>query len=1214
MSALFRPRLAFMLVAAVLLTLAFAALPRTANAEIHQITTGELNWGVKESWRNYVGGGLVTEGASVNEDGTYKFPVKSGTFDDETNTTELDLAGSVWFRSWWEYIEPGKWALDTTIKDLKVVINPTEQILRGTIIGYSQDDPGGELHENVDVVVAQIDIADSQSITFDNGQSVYSGLATMAAAGLGLYGPGTALDRLSFSYTGPGGLPDTGEKLGVPGSVSLEEAQRHVSDFPKETVSRSNARVFVGEGGEQLDFVEIKNAHNANTVMRFSRFDAETLESVGTPASFTDFPVHNGNRFFGRFFRIVQLPESGDLVFLRGGMGDDDFGNWLMQASWNDASGTYSFSKVGELPDTYINQATNNPVTPQVGDMVYNDVLDEVQILAQNPDSTDLYDQSLVYRFSEGENGWERQESVLRAPDTGQWAGATEMNTPWGYQVSGSAVTETQDLAVARDGSLIVPSKTGYMGTPDPEDPDSTVRTNLPSAQIKFSGAAATTRYIPGTIVGIHPFADYYYGWTSASTSYDGSVLIHNSQWGLESFIRVDIVEGDAQVTGPIYYSEDDYAPYGMATMGRLITADPARGRDWVVSVSDNDGLFLNAFHQVNGEDVMFSRHRQSELSSVGAFGAPPVVHPNGDLYLVVNERTSGPLTIVRMDFRGEFASFDETPQVREVELDANETSETVSFTSTIEGGSPAPTRQWQVKRAGESRFVDIEGETGETLEVTADRKANSSLFRAFYDSEAGQIATEPASLTVRYAPSVVNEPADANVTAGDPATFVVMPTGNPMPDVVWQVRLNGVWQNIDLDNGQFEVSGEHGGFLAVNDTNTEMDGLKFRARLRNQITPGSAESKTVFSREVTLRVSQAETSRVYFDSASSSADWGVANRYRCYVTGNIARGWIETEGGATQIPGTTPTGGLCAGTNAATGKPWGTGGEAFRFGLGAALFPEVGDEPLTPVYDPESRRLRVDLAGKVRFLGHTYHAPGDTTPLLKTELSNLRIEADLGSGEGFIYVDAAGTNMDSDVPLKVDGVKIAYFDASAIALNPVDGRITIANVPTFLHQQGVQIFGNYPVNEPMDPLTLDLKVGEKPVRPDEPTPPVEEIVAPAVKKLGFKALKGNTAVVRINCPVAATSGCRVTAPKKATLVARGKVNGKVRTQLKQGARINVPAKIGAGKTATVKLKLTGKQRRILKNRKVIARFRLVSTSVGGKADRRNVTLRGKVR
>ena len=50
-----------------------------------------------------------------------------------------------------------------------------------------------------------------------------------------------------------------------------------------------------------------------------------------------------------------------------------------------------------------------------------------------------------------------------------------------------------------------------------------------------------------------------------------------------------------------------------------------------------------------------------------------------------------------------------------------------------------------------------------------------------------------------------------------------------------------------------------------------------------------------------------------------------------------------------------------------------------------------------------------------MRFWGHAHHAPGNTTPLLDTTLSNLRV---IASGDtGRLVADASGATMDDPLP-----------------------------------------------------------------------------------------------------------------------------------------------------------------------------------------------------
>ncbi len=1127
---------------------------RPAVAQVHQLSEGELSWGVKESWRNYVGGGVVSEGAELNADGTFKFPLESGTYDDETRTTVLNFGGQVWFRAWWEFTSPGKWALDTTFRDLQVVISPEEQVIRGTHVGYSQDDPGGELHEFYDVVLGSVDVTTGE-VSFDGGVSSYSNLRTIAGGGLLLYSPGSLIDPVSFSYAGPGGIPDLGEDFGTPGGVSLVPAARHVSDWTQESWTMANRRAFASADGKGLTFAEIKSSTGAAAQLRITRLDPESLEPLGTPTVISPLPVYNGNRYWGRYFRFAHDAETDDLYFLRGGMGADNFGNWVMRARWNQGAGSFEVEKVAELPPAFVN-GQGNLQSPSFGELVYNDVLDELAVLSKNPAPSDLYDGGILYRFQrQDDGGWERVDAVLRAPDGGRWADANILITPWEMAATASLVPRWNNIAVARDGGYVIPSQTARIRQLDPESGEQ-VETKLPSVHIAIDGDEATPRYIEGTVAETHPAFDYYYGWSAASRSHDGSVLIHNSQWGLETFVRVDVVAGKAQVVGPVYRTFDTSPPYQSSTLGHSVAADPVRGWDWITDRSDPDGFVFNAFHEAGGVDTMFSRHKQPEFIG-GVLGSTPEVGPDGDVYLIVKDGDANAAALQRFEYLGIFVELGEQPADVVASLTAEEESEAVSFTSTVVGGTPAPTRRWQLKQPGTTKFADLAGESGETLELDATRELAGAQVRAVYSSAAGEIATEPAELDVRFAPAVVNQPQDVSIVAGQPANFVAMPAGNPMPEIQWQVRIGGVWQAVDLDSGQFEVSGEQGGFLTVTETSTELDGAVFRARLRNRITPGSDAWSTAFTRAAKLAVSAAPSAARTF--GSGSFEWGIAERWRCYVTGTVAQGGVEVGGGVTRIPGTEAKGALCP-----------AAGESSL----AFSFPVRGGS-----YDPASGSLEVKMNGSVRFWGHAYHVPGSTTPQLDTTFSDLRLVA---SGDtGTIYADATGATMGNPSPVTHEDVPLASVDLAGSGPVP-DGEagLTWSAAPTALTASGAEVFDSYPVGEPFDPVAMRLRFGTpqpdpgpgpgpqaKPELP-EPIAGVAQVTGPAarVKPAKAKQSLGGSRVARLgalSCPAGAP--CRVLAPKRV----RVKVAGE-----SFAAQVLAPRWIGAGRDAQLRVRL----------------------------------------
>lgn len=154
-----------------------------AEATVYEVTGGDADWGVKESYRQYVTGPIangeitVIDPATENTDGTYHFPDATGTFTAETCAIDAAFTGGVNF-----YGHEGEMDLD--VADLSV------KSADGSLALYSDDT------HIADVAVAELAIADG-AITVDGAA------ATVSADGVdffgGFYTAGTALDPVSFA-------------------------------------------------------------------------------------------------------------------------------------------------------------------------------------------------------------------------------------------------------------------------------------------------------------------------------------------------------------------------------------------------------------------------------------------------------------------------------------------------------------------------------------------------------------------------------------------------------------------------------------------------------------------------------------------------------------------------------------------------------------------------------------------------------------------------------------------------------------------------------------------------------------------------------------------------------------------------------------------------------------------------------------------------------
>ncbi|MFI5430264.1 HtaA domain-containing protein [Aeromicrobium sp. UC242_57] len=122
------------------------------------VASGDLAWGVKESFRKYIGGPIahgtttVAGGASIADDGTFRFPVDSGSYDPKTKTLEVEYDGSVHFTG-----HAG--ALDLKISDPRVEITGDKGVLVADVVSKSLDST--ELTTYDDVELAALDAKDA---------------------------------------------------------------------------------------------------------------------------------------------------------------------------------------------------------------------------------------------------------------------------------------------------------------------------------------------------------------------------------------------------------------------------------------------------------------------------------------------------------------------------------------------------------------------------------------------------------------------------------------------------------------------------------------------------------------------------------------------------------------------------------------------------------------------------------------------------------------------------------------------------------------------------------------------------------------------------------------------------------------------------------------------------------------------------------------------
>ena len=164
----------------------------------------------------------------------------------------------------------------------------------------------------------------------------------------------------------------------------------------------------------------------------------------------------------------------------------------------------------------------------------------------------------------------------------------------------------------------------------------------------------------------------------------------------------------------------------------------------------------------------------------------------------------------------------------------------------------------------------------------------------------------------------------------------------------------------------------------------------------------------------------------------AATLTWGFKESFRAYIDGSIANGeWTVADGATYETP---------------------------AFGFAA----EDGR------LDPRVMQGSVDFPGSVRFTGHG--------GILDTTIANpaLLFRAD---GKAFLLLDVRGVTMEGD-DVAMASTLFVELDLTGQDLAPVDGIVTLDEVPTTLTADGALAFPNYPAGEAFDPVSATIDVG----------------------------------------------------------------------------------------------------------------------------------------
>ncbi|HEU5150214.1 MAG TPA: HtaA domain-containing protein [Iamia sp.] len=174
--------------------------------EPQHVVGGDLDWGVRQSFRTYITGPIAhgaiatTDGATVDTDGTFLFPAAGGTVDGEA--VDAAFAGTVRFTGHDGAGTPaGVPALDVRLSDVRVAIDGQDGTLVADVVSRGLED--GALTTYDDLAVADLDLAGITPTPVGDGLRWSAVPATLTEGGVpafaDFYPAGSALDPLTIT-------------------------------------------------------------------------------------------------------------------------------------------------------------------------------------------------------------------------------------------------------------------------------------------------------------------------------------------------------------------------------------------------------------------------------------------------------------------------------------------------------------------------------------------------------------------------------------------------------------------------------------------------------------------------------------------------------------------------------------------------------------------------------------------------------------------------------------------------------------------------------------------------------------------------------------------------------------------------------------------------------------------------------------------------------
>lgn len=265
-----------------------------AEAGAATVTGGDMDWGIKTSFRNYVlnnpaANGSITpsEGATTNDDGSFDYQPGSGSYT-PGGAVDATFGGQVFFTG-------HEGILKFTLADPRVSFNGDSGVLYADVVSSAPFGPNaGQETSYPNVDFATLDLTGITPV--DDGSTLSaSGIpATLTENGaetfVGFYPPGTALDPISFQFSyGPGELTAGKKKVKVGkrgGDIELAEVECESTSCKVEAPKKISAKIKGGKAKGEKVKLKVKASKerggDVDVVANLKRGDAKLLASGGS--------------------------------------------------------------------------------------------------------------------------------------------------------------------------------------------------------------------------------------------------------------------------------------------------------------------------------------------------------------------------------------------------------------------------------------------------------------------------------------------------------------------------------------------------------------------------------------------------------------------------------------------------------------------------------------------------------------------------------------------------------------------------------------------------------------------------------------------------------------------------------------------------------------------------------------------------------------------